>query len=334
MGSWMKDLLGRVPAAAAAYSAVRPQRPRTRYSLEQLVAHLPAAAQAVRASAAESAGGKRLILFATLHYWIEQAVMVGLVLRGMGYHVSVAYLPFSDWRKPGNLFDVQRQDQYTRRVLAPVGDLIKVIPLLDRGDGAKLPRDLAAAAAQASAYDVMYSMQAENPDMESALAQLRMERNCQAGAAALSLMGRERPDVAVIPNGLVTELGMFFQTARFLGVPTVTYEFNDQREQIWIAHDDVVMRQNTDALWAARGSVELSSAELGRIRELEAARSSAKTYGKGTRQWQDLPGRGAAALRSELGLDERPVVLLATNVLGDSLTLGRHLFASSMAEWI
>jgi hypothetical protein len=32
--------------------------------------------------------------------------------------------------------------------------------------------------------------------------------------------------------------------------------------------------------------------------------------------------------------DERPVALLATNVLGDSLTLGRNAFASSMAEWI
>jgi hypothetical protein len=35
-----------------------------------------------------------------------------------------------------------------------------------------------------------------------------------------------------------------------------------------------------------------------------------------------------------MGLDERPVALLATNVLGDSLTLGRNVFASSMAEWI
>ena len=35
-----------------------------------------------------------------------------------------------------------------------------------------------------------------------------------------------------------------------------------------------------------------------------------------------------------LGLDDRPVVLLATNVLGDSLTLGRQVFSQTMAEWI
>jgi len=35
-----------------------------------------------------------------------------------------------------------------------------------------------------------------------------------------------------------------------------------------------------------------------------------------------------------LGLGDRPVVLLATNVLGDSLTLGRQVFSQTMAEWI
>ncbi len=43
---------------------------------------------------------------------------------------------------------------------------------------------------------------------------------------------------------------------------------------------------------------------------------------------------GGEKIREELGLDERPVILLATNVLGDSLTLGRNLFAGSMAAWI
>jgi hypothetical protein len=35
-----------------------------------------------------------------------------------------------------------------------------------------------------------------------------------------------------------------------------------------------------------------------------------------------------------LNLDDRPVVMLAANVLGDSLTLGRDIFAASMTEWI
>jgi capsule polysaccharide export protein KpsC/LpsZ len=39
-------------------------------------------------------------------------------------------------------------------------------------------------------------------------------------------------------------------------------------------------------------------------------------------------------IRLELGLDSRPVVFLPTNVLGDSLTLGRQLFSDSMTQWL
>jgi hypothetical protein len=87
-------------------------------------------------------------------------------------------------------------------------------------------------------------------------------------------------------------------------------------------------------LWSARGGSELKEAERQKIAALEEARSTARKYGKGTRLWQDAPPQGAEHLRQRLGLDGRPVVVLATNVLGDSLTLGRHAFASSMAEWI
>jgi hypothetical protein len=60
-----------------------------------------------------------------------------------------------------------------------------------------------------------------------------------------------------------------------------------------------------------------------------------RAFGKSIRKWQDVETQGGEQLRKELGLDEkRPVVLLTTNVLGDSLTLGRDLFARSMADWI
>ncbi len=35
-----------------------------------------------------------------------------------------------------------------------------------------------------------------------------------------------------------------------------------------------------------------------------------------------------------LELDGRPIVLLAANVIGDSLTLGRQVFSQSMTEWL
>lgn len=334
MASAIKDLLGSVPAAAAMYDALRPRRPRTRYNLEQLAQNLPAAVEEARSFAATAPRGSRLVLFATLHYWIEQAVMLGLLLRGLGHDVTVAYLPYSSWEKPINRFDLQRQDIYTKRALSPLSGIVRHVSLGDVRPTGPLPGELEDVIRTASANDYMYSLQSEQVEPDTDLYRLRMQRNRAACLAGMSFLEAERPLAVLVPNGLVTELGVFYQAARHLGFPTVTYEFNDQREQIWIAHDDIVMYQNTDSLWRARGGLQLTEAERKKISALESARSGAQMYGTGTRLWQYAPARGSKGLRESLGLDSRPVVLLATNVLGDSLTLGRHLFASSMAEWI
>ena len=39
-------------------------------------------------------------------------------------------------------------------------------------------------------------------------------------------------------------------------------------------------------------------------------------------------------MRQTLSLDERPVAVLAANVIGDSLTLGRQVFSRDMTEWL
>jgi hypothetical protein len=330
----MKDLAGQIPGAAALYDALRPGRPRTRYNLEQLAEKLPAAVEEARPYVARAAGGSRLVLFSTLHYWIEQAAIVGLVLRAMGHQVTIAYLPFSDWDKEINRLDLQRQDLYTHRVLASLEGLVGIQSLLDYPSPKTLPAPLVEAVKTTSENDVMYSLQTEDVDHDAPLYRLRMRRNTDACRGALAYLREHPADTVLIPNGLVTELGAFYQASRHLGLTTVTYEFNDQREQIWLAQNDVVMHQNTDALWQARGALPLTDAELGKIQEFEEAREGARTYGKGTRRWQDAPSEGSEGLRARLGLDGRPIVLLATNVLGDSLTLGRHVFAASMAEWI
>src|SRR5512135_2273282 len=107
MATRLKDVLGRVPMAADLYDAMRGGRPRTRYNLDQLAEHLPAAVDQVRPFAAAAPGGKKLLLFATLHYWIEQAVMVGLALRGRGHDVTIAYLPYSSLAGEINAFDLR-----------------------------------------------------------------------------------------------------------------------------------------------------------------------------------------------------------------------------------
>jgi hypothetical protein len=334
MRTSIKTILGSIPYTADLFDAIRRDRPRTRYNLEQLTAHLPAAVEQVRPFAGRTHKGKKLLLFATLHYWVEQAAMIGLALRGLGHDVTVAYLPYADWRKELNPFDLRRQDLYTKRVLSPMDDLVKSVSLLGNPKAASLPDELEKAVETASAFDTMYTLQVEDFDRDSELFRLRLRMNRSAALTALALLQDQRPDAVLVPNGLVTELGVFYQVARHLDLQTITYEFNDQREQIWLSQNDIVMHQNTDALWAARGEKSLTEAEREEIAALEDARTSAKKYDKGTRFWQDVASMGGEQLKATLGLDERPVALLATNVLGDSLTLGRNAFASSMAEWI
>jgi hypothetical protein len=330
----IKDLLGKIPYSAELYDVLRPGRPQTRYNLSQLEQALPAALAQARPFSEKAPAGKRIVLFATLHYWVEQAAIIGLALRGLGHDVSIAYLPYGDWRKPVTTFDLRRQDLYTRRVLAPIQGLVRSVSLLDVNSTAELPIELAQAVEKASAFDTMYTLQVEDFDQNSELYRLRLERNRAAARAARAFLKAEQPDTVLIPNGLVTELGIFYQVARQLDLLTVTYEFNDQREQIWLSQNNIVMQQNTDALWAARGAMPLAETEREQIAGLENARTSAGKYGKGTRFWQDVASVGGEAQRTALGLDQRPVVLLATNVLGDSLTLGRNVFTASMAEWI
>lgn len=334
MATGLKDVLGRVPMAADLYDAVRRGRPRTRYNLEQLASHLPAAVGQARRFATQARPGKKLLLFATLHYWIEQAVMVGLALRGQGHQVTIAYLPYASLDVDINSFDLRRQDLYTRRVLQPLDGLIRVVSLLDVKPSDTLPDGLARVVETSAAFDTMYRLQVEDFDRQSALYRLRLQRNRAALLSSLRLLADECPDTVLVPNGLVSELAVAYQAARHLGLKAVTYEFNDQREQIWVSQDDIVMHQNTDALWGARAARPLDDAQRQLIADFENARSHARKYGKGTRFWQDVAPVGADQLRATLNLDSRPVVLLATNVLGDSLTLGRHIFANSMAEWI
>lgn len=330
----IQDLIASRPFAMEAYWLFAPERKRWRdhYKLETLRQILPQALKDASHLRMERPG-KRVFIFATLHYWIEQAAIIALTLAAQGHDVELAWLPYSDWRKPLRPFSYSRRVLYTRDLLSKARPFFRNRNL-DDVKPAALPSELEAETRQVAVYDVQYTEQVEEIDESSPLFQLRWERNRRAAARALSWLGEGEPDVVLIPNGTILEMGAVYRVARYLGLPTVTYEFNDQREQVWLAQDDEVMRQNTDALWAARGGIPLTAAEQAAIEELENARQGAKPFGKSDRRWQDVPREGEQALRERLGLDARPVALLATNVLGDSLTLGRNLFAASMAEWI
>jgi hypothetical protein len=338
-----KEILGELPLTAELYWHLRQQgRPLNKSaSIRRTQKWLPIwRAQAEAAAQRAEYPRQHVMLFSTLRYWLEYSTLLGFALAGLGHRVAHTYLPYTNWRKPLNRFDLRRQSAYLRSVLAPAEPLLKPISLLDlKLDQSKLPDGLQTAIEEVSLRDVQYTLQIEDVELKGTsdsaqLYRLRLERNTQAAMAALNWMRANQPDVVITPNGNILEMGAVYQVARHLEIPVVTYEFGEQRDRIWLARDAEVMRQETDALWDKRSHLNLDASQWEQVQALFASRQRASLWENFSRRWQGQPNVGGDKVRQELGLDERPVVLLAANVIGDSLTLGRQIFSQSMTEWL
>ena len=333
----IKSVLGQVPFTAELYWLMRNDKNiNSRFSLKNLDHHLPqmvADAEALRKKT--KCEGKNIFIFATLHYWIEHAAVMGITLAGLGHKVTMGYLPFHDWQNTINKFDLRRQNLYADGILSKTKPVMETISFLNLHTGYKVvPEDLRARIELISRYDSMYTLQVENVDTSSAIYKLRVKRNMSAARDAYEYLKTNRPDVVIVPNGTIQEFGVVYEVARYLDIPAVTYEFGEQRDRIWLAQNDKVMRQETCDMWEAFRDKELTKIEKDKITEQFEARRNASVWKNFARLWQAVPAKGVEAARKELGLDERPMVLLATNVLGDSLTLGREVFSQSMEDWL
>ena len=334
----IKSVLGQVPFTAELYWLVRhPEKSlNSRFSLKKLDDHVEELVSQVKEiRGTHKKAGKKVFIFATLHYWIEHAALTALSLSAMGHDVTLGYLPYHDWQNEINKFDLRRQNLYALNILKKAGDVLNVLPLLDLHAGYKvLPPVLQEKIEQVCRYDTMYTLQIENVDTRCQIYKMRAERNFLAARAVYAWLQENKPDVVIVPNGTIQEFGVVYEVAKFLDIQVVTYEFGDQRQRIWISQDQKVMRQDTNDLWESCKEKTLSKAEADRIHELFESRRKASVWKNFSRLWQQVPAKGSEIAREELGLDERMVVLLATNVLGDSLTLGREVFTNSMEEWL
>lgn len=341
----LREFLGDLPFTAEIDWMLRSKnRPRKdHYNLARLQNSLPAAVDVVKlyaekARTSTTLSAKKVLFFATLHYWVEQSAYLGLVLAGMGHDVTLLTLPYSEWHKQKDKFTQRQRVLHTRDTLAILDPLVKHVSTLDLRPSIALPETLQKDIKEVSLWDAQYTLMREEVDMnepsDRALYDLRIQRNTFAAQAALEWMQANKPDVVLIPNGLILEMGIVFRVARHLGIDAVTYEFNDQREQIWLAQNSSIMQQETDYLVEARCGLPVTDEMFERVADLENARRGARVWGKSKRLWQYVSSQGAETTRNMLGLGSRPVVMLAANVLGDSLTLGRDIFAASMTEWI
>ncbi len=332
-----KKILGDLPLTADIYWLFRQsdEPPTKTFYLNKLEKALPDWIDQVTKSANLHQPGKRVLIFAALHYWISHTALLGATLAGLGHKVVLSYLPYAKWQEPINRFDLRRQNLYAHRVLDKAAPILETVSLLDVKDfGEPLPEPIKEAVEEISLRDTQYTLQVEEINQDSDLYRLRMERNTKAASTALTWMRENPQDVVIVPNGSILEMGIVYQVARHLGIPTVSYEFGEQRNRIWLAQNREVMRQETDDLWAVRKDNPLMESEAEKIRELFGSRQKGDLWKNFSRRWQVLPSQGGEQVRRSLDLDDRPVVLLAANVVGDSLTLGRQFFSRNMSEWL
>ena len=334
----LKRFLGGIPLTAELYWLVRQKENpiHSRFSLKSLHEALPEMVEEVkRIRPTAQVPKKKIFIFATLHYWIEQATLTALGLAADNHDVTLGYYPYFDWFTDSTKFDIRRQNIYAQKVLevtAPVMNTISFVTY--RAPYTPLPKALQEAVNEVTVFDTQYTLQIEDVNTTWPTYQFRLRRNQEAAQSLLAYLRSNKPDVVIVPNGTVQEFGILYRVARFLKIPVTTYEFSDQREAFWIAQNAEIMRQDTSEMWKAQQDSKMSGEQLSRIKGLFESRQQAKTSENFTRKWQSLPSQGSESVREQLKLDHRPIVLLPTNVLGDSLTLGRQVFSKTMAEWV
>ncbi|MEK6222394.1 MAG: hypothetical protein N2D54_09100 [Chloroflexota bacterium] len=331
----LKKILGSLPLTAELDFKLRRKGERKRgFRLERLEKSLEAWCEQTGKSEFMHQAGKKVFIFSTLPYWMEHAALLGLALAGVGHTVNYGYLPFRNWQKSENDFDLRQSNLYTKELIGKAEAYLNPISFLDVNQRKKLPPELQHEIEQISVRDVQYTEQLEEVSLDSELYKLRLARNFPLAEKALFWLGVNKPDVIIVPNGLILEFGVFYQVGKHLGIPVVSYEFGEQRDRLWLSNEREVMIQDTGKMWAGRKEKAFDEEALQNIKALFASRKGADLWNNFYRKWQDLPIEGEDKVKEKLGLDNRPIVMLAANVIGDSLTLGRQVFSGSMTAWL
>jgi len=290
--------------------------------------------EADRADFEGSLPAKKILLFSMLPIWMNHSGVLASAFYGMGHDVTMAYLPNQDWFTIQSPYQLKLRNLQLKTSLSPIEGRIKTVSWYKVAGNSTLPQDLQARVVAVAERDYQYTHQVEEVNTQTDFFRWRKKSNLATARAAYDYLSQHCPDVVIIPNGLILDFGAVFEVAQYLGIQTITYEYGEQKDRIWLAHNQPVMFQDTSAMWQASKQFAFSEDKKQKIQELYASRQQAGLWQNFARQWQDVPTQGGEAVRESLKLDQRPIVLLAANVIGDSLTLGRQVFSGSMTEWI
>ncbi len=331
----IRKLIGNIPLAVELDYKLRwNNQPMGGFRMEGMRDVLPKMVETVKNSPFRELPGKKVFIFSTLHHWVRHTTTLGLALAGIGHDVTLGYLPYANWRINIDKFQIRQQNAYGRSVLKLAKPAIHIEELLNHPRKDSLPEKLQKAIERTSYLDTQYTEQIEEISIDSDLFRFRIDRNRLAAQIAYVWLENNQPDALIVPNGLILEFGIVFQVARYLDIPVTTYEFGEQKQRTWIAQNDPVMYQDTHSMWDATKNNVFDKSQNERIKKLSSARQGAVLWNNFYRKWQDSASEGVLAVKEKLGLDNRPIVLMATNVLGDSLTLDRQTFSGSLTEWV
>ncbi len=277
--------------------------------------------------------GRKVALFAALPWWVVHLAVMGLGLAAQGHRVVLGYLPYRDWWREATPWALRKWALQIRSVLRPAEGGVRPVNLLAHKPE-PIPPAWETFLRRVAAYDVEYTLQREGADTSSPLYRLRLARNRYAAQVLAAWLRHERPEVLIVPNGAVLEFGVAYEVGQRLGIPVLTYEFEYMRDRVWLSQKRPVMDLDTDGLWAAARTRPLTPTQTRQLEAMMTARRGGRTWGVHARAWQNVGRAGSQAARRALGLDDRPLVLLATNVFGDSVTIGRQVFTQGMSDWL
>ncbi len=331
----IKELIWRMPFAAELDVSLRGYYGLKGSHLERLQKVLPLWVKEAETAriGIDPAESKHIFIFAATHAWIPNTVIMALALKAMGHKVSYGYVPYMKWFDDINDYNRRKLDHLVKRTIKPTAGLLDLIPLTE------VPRDelseeLMLETRELSIRDCQYTFMVEEVDLDHELLNLRLKRNTQATASLLHWLKNNEPDVMIVPNGMVFEYGAAMNTAKHIGIPLTTYEYGEQAGKMWLDKNRSVMLQDSTDVWSHVKGSEFTEEQKNKIQELYASRVNADLWQNFERKWQGVPRQGDQAIKDQLGLDDRPIALLASNVIGDSLTLKRATFSGTMTDWM
>ena len=286
--SGFKGLLKRFPYAPDIYWRLLKRgsldgRPRIQ-KMQRLLADW--VSQVRRADVLVQVDPKKVLMFSTIPIWMKHSNLLACAFAGLGHEVTLAYLPKEDWFTEESEYQIKLHNLILQEMFKSADGLFTPLSWYQYRQETLLPEGLHRAIEAVCRRDYQYTHQVEEVDESDPFMAWRRKNNFAAGKAALAWMQQHRPDVVLVPNGLILEFGVVYEVARYLDIPVVTYEFGEQLGRIWLAQNQPVMLQDTNAMWTSSKDLPFSEDAQGRIRELYASRMQAGLWQNFSRQWQ------------------------------------------------